>query len=81
MDWPLLHDLILYAQPLTNSNLSIKMRFSVLVLGLLASGTYAFPRVLEVCRGGNSTCDASAPLGDPTACCIGLSCDSGVCVR
>jgi hypothetical protein len=27
------------------------MRFSVLVLGLLASGTYAFPRVLEVCRG------------------------------
>ncbi|KAJ5875279.1 uncharacterized protein N7473_012626 [Penicillium subrubescens] len=58
------------------------MRFSVVVLGLLASSAYAFPRALEVCRGGNSTCDTTASLGQPTACCIGLSCnDSGVCVH
>ena len=78
-----------------------KMRFSVLVLGLLASVSYAMPRTLEICRGvssshprnerprsailpvsfifqGNSTCDATATLGQPTACCIGLSCDKGV---
>lgn len=32
-----------------------KMRFSVLVLGLLASVSYAMPRTLEICRGVSSS--------------------------
>lgn len=30
------------------------MRFSIVVLSLLASSAYAFPRALEVCRGVSS---------------------------
>ncbi|KAI2786000.1 hypothetical protein POX_h09765 [Penicillium oxalicum] len=57
------------------------MRFSILLCGLVASTAHAFPRVLEVCRGGNATCNDAAFFGQPTACCIGLYCEKGVCVR
>lgn len=60
--WSLLIRLILSTDSLhsISDQLSLftiidKMRFSVLVLGLLASVSYAMPRTLEICRGVSSS--------------------------